>query len=89
MFARPPPPLSPYFLSVKPEVNNFVNSLRYLGDVKVACRFNKKIRKYRKYFTAAPPRPAPPVLFVSATGNRYIFEGVLLFRRCYCRLSLQ
>ena len=45
---RPPPaPQSPWFLLVKPEVDNLVKALRYLGDVIVACRLNKKIKTYR------------------------------------------
>ena len=37
------PPLRP--LSVQPEANKFFKAFRYLGDVIVACRLNKKIKK--------------------------------------------
>ena len=37
------PPLRP--LSVQPEANKFFKAFLYLGDVIVACRLNKKIKK--------------------------------------------
>ena len=73
IFARPPPapppPLRPYFLSVQPEVNKLVTAFRYLGDVIVACRLNKKIKNIENNLRRPPPRR--PDFF--ATGNKYIF----------------
>ena len=48
----------PTFLSVQPEAKKFFKAFRYLGDVIVACRFNKKRKtNIENNFL---PRPAPP-----------------------------
>ena len=75
----------PTFLSVQPEAKKFFKAFRYLGDVIVSCRFNKKTIMDNNFRPPHPPlRPyflsVQPEVNKLVTAFRYLGDVIVACR---------